>query len=173
MPPVAMYSTTLLLAKLDAFSWLTLPPRYRTAIRCAASKALHEVQHLPALNHSEGGGGLVHDHELGVPHHRLRDRTGLTLTARERSHRLADRPHGRHPEAGKRLGCLAFHLVFVEQLAAQQLAAEKHVLDDVEVVAEGQVLVHRLDAEVRRIACVADVDGLALPEDLTVVRQIV
>src|ERR1700674_2818406 len=34
--------------------------------KAAVAQALHQVQHLPGLIHSEGSGGLVHDHQLGV-----------------------------------------------------------------------------------------------------------
>ena len=49
------------------------------------------------------------------------------------------------------------------------LAAEEHVLDDVEVVGQGQVLVDGLDPERGRVLRDADVDRPALPEDLALV----
>ena len=61
-------------------------------------------------------------------------------------------------------------VVLVEQAAAQALAPEEHVLDDVQIVAQRQVLVDDLDPERRRLARAADADGLALPEDLAGVR---
>src|SRR5690348_5600158 len=44
--------------------------------QAAVTQPHGEVQHLLGLHHTQGGRGLVHDHELGVPHHRLghRDR---------------------------------------------------------------------------------------------------
>ena len=67
--------------------------------------------------------------------------------------------------------CL-LHLLLVEAEVPQGLASEEHVLDDVEVVAEREVLVHGLDPERGRVARRADVDGLALPEDLAGVRRV-
>ena len=50
------------------------------------------------------------------------------------------------------------------------LAAEIHVLDDVEVVAEREVLVDDLDPEPDRVLRARDVDGVALEEDLALVE---
>ena len=44
--------------------------------------------------------------------------------------------------------------------------AEEHVLDDVEVVAQRQVLVDRRDPECLGVARAVQVDRLALPQDL-------
>jgi hypothetical protein len=49
------------------------------------------------------------------------------------------------------------------------LTAQVHVLHDVEVVAEREVLVDDLDAEVRGVLRAVDRDGLALEEDLPAV----
>ena len=48
-------------------------------------------------------------------------------------------------------------------------AAEEHVLHDVEVVAQREVLVHDLDAEVRRLARVVEVHDLAVELHLALV----
>ena len=53
----------------------------------------------------------------------------------------------------------------VEDEAALALPAEEHVLDDVEVVAEREVLVDDLDAEGGGVARAVDVDRLAVEED--------
>ena len=45
----------------------------------------------------------------------------------------------------------------------EQLPAEEHVLHDVQVVAEGQVLVDRLDAEVGGVPGGVEADRVALP----------
>jgi hypothetical protein len=49
------------------------------------------------------------------------------------------------------------------------LASEEHVRDYVEVVAEREVLVDRLDPEPRRVGRAVDLDLAALEEDLPVV----
>ena len=46
------------------------------------------------------------------------------------------------------------------------LAAQVHVLDDVEVVAEREILVDDLDPELRRVLRPVDRDRLAVEEDL-------
>ncbi len=51
-------------------------------------------------------------------------------------------------------------------------APEEHVLDDVEVVAERQVLIHGLDPERGGFAGRPDVNGLPLPRDLTALRGV-
>ena len=57
----------------------------------------------------------------------------------------------------------------VEDLRPVDLAAEKHVLDDVEVVAESEVLVDDLDPEPCSILRPVNVDGRPLEEDLAAV----
>src|ERR1700716_2941526 len=54
------------------------------------AEASDQVEHQLGLHDAKGCCGLVHDHELGVPHHGLGDRDGLALTAREGAHGLAD-----------------------------------------------------------------------------------
>ena len=53
--------------------------------------------------------------------------------------------------------------------APDLLPAEEHVLDDVEVVAQGQVLVDGLDPEGGRVPRALELDGPALPQDLAAV----
>jgi len=49
-------------------------------------------------------------------------------------------------QAGEGLSRGALHSIFVEEDAVELLASEEHVLDDVEIVREGKVLVDGLDA---------------------------
>ena len=56
--------------------------------------------------------------------------------------------------------------------AVELLAAEEHVLDDVEVVGQREVLVDDLDAEVGRVLRAVDRDGLAVEEDLALVDRV-
>ena len=50
------------------------------------------------------------------------------------------------------------------------LAAEVHVLDDVEVVAEREILVDDLDPELGGVLRAVDRDGLAVEADLALVE---
>ena len=135
----------------------------------AVAEAAHQVEHHPGLHHAERRGGLVEEDHLGVPHHRLGDRDRLALATRERRHRLADGAHRGHPQAAQGLRRRPLHGILVEQTAPEPLPAQEHVLDDVEVVGQGEVLVHGLDAETGRVPGVADVDRPTLEEDLPVV----
>ena len=49
---------------------------------------------------------------------------------------------------------------------AERLVSEEHVLDDVQVVAQGEVLIDRRDPERLRIPRAVEVNGLPVPEDL-------
>ena len=53
-----------------------------------------------------------------------------------------------------------------------RLTPEIHVLDDVEVVAERQILVDDLNPELRRVLRAGDVDGMALEQDLAGIRAV-
>ena len=63
------------------------------------------------------------------------------------------------------------HPGLVEDLPAVELAAEVHVLDDVEVVAESEILVDDLDPEPRDVLRPVDGDLFALEEDLAAVGR--
>src|SRR5579862_8007771 len=136
----------------------------------AVAQAHDQVQDGPGLHDAEGGGGLVKQHQLGVPHHRLGHRHRLPLTSGERGHRLADRAHRGHPQRAQGLGGLQLHRVLVEQAAAQLFPAEEHVLDDVQVVGQRQVLVHGLDPQRGGVPGAPDVDRLPIEEDLAMIR---
>ena len=82
---------------------------------------------------------------------------------------MPDRLDRGHPQARQSLCGVTFHGVLVQQSAAQLLAAEKHVLHDVQVVGQREVLVHGLDPQPRRVARGADVDRVTLPQELAVV----
>src|SRR5690348_1359433 len=138
----------------------------------AVPEPLDQIQHLPGLHHPEGGGGLVQQHQLGVPHHRLGHRHRLPLTTRERAHRLPDRAHRGHPQGAQGLARPNLHRVLVEQAAAQSFPAEEHVLDDVQVVGQRQVLVDGLDPQRGGVPGAPDVYRPPLEEDLTMVRLV-
>ena len=50
-----------------------------------------QVEHLAGLRDTEGGGGLVEQHDLGVPQHGLGDGHGLALAAGQAGHASAAR----------------------------------------------------------------------------------
>ena len=107
-------------------------------------------EHHRGLRDAERRGRLVHDHELRVPEHGLGDRHRLALPTRQRGDQLADRPDGRDRQTAQRLGGGLLHAAPRRgRRAASFSRPEEHVLDDVEVVAEREVLVHGLDPERR------------------------
>ena len=162
----------------------TFRPRRSTVMRVAVSKMswrlceirttrepllgepVDELEHLLGLRDAERGGRLVEDDEPRVPHHGARDRDRLALAAGERRDRLADRPDRRHPRATCSVSArLRLHRRLLQPLeAVVRLAAEVHVLDDVEVVAEREILVDDLDPELRRVLRAVDRDRLAVEE---------
>ena len=134
-------------------------------------EAPHQVEHLAGLRDAEGRGRLVEHHDLGVPEHGLGDRHGLALTAGERGDR---HPHRRHrADRQRRQGAprRLLHVGLVEQPGVAPLAAEEHVLDDVQVVAEREVLVDDLDAELAGVGRAVDRHRLAVEQHLARCRS--
>ena len=124
-------------------------------------QAPDELEHLLGLRDAERGGGLVEDDELRVPHHRARDCDRLALSAREGRDRLTDGLDRGDAKALERLRRTLLHRRLLEpEEEVPDLAAQVHVLDDVEVVAEREILVHDLDPELRRVLRAVDVTGL-------------
>ena len=78
---------------------------------------------------AEVGGGLVHDHELGIERGGAGDRYRLLLAAREPPHGCVDRRDAQ-PQTAEQLACLLGHRLLVEQVqaedAARELAAEEN-----------------------------------------------
>src|SRR4029078_10987497 len=64
------------------------------------------------------------------------------------------------------LGGRFLHVVFGQRQVPSPFSPEEHVLDDVEVVAQREVLVDGLDPERGRITRRANPRRLALPQDL-------
>ena len=137
------------------------------------AEPLDEREHLLGLRDAERRGRLVEDDELRVPHHRPGDRDRLALPTRERGHLLADRPDRRDAQRLQRLGGALLHHRLLKHLdEVVRLAPEIHVLDDVEVVAEREVLVDDLDPEVRRVPRAGDVNAVAFEVDLARVDRV-
>ena len=134
---------------------------------------LDELEHLMGLRDAERRGRLVEDHELRVPHHGLGDRDGLPLATREGGDVLAVRPDRGDREAAERLARAALHRRLVEAAEPiHELAPEVHVLDDVQVVAEREILVDDLDAERGGVLRLVDRHVLALEPELAGVRLV-
>ena len=131
----------------------------------------HQLQHLLGLGDPQGRRRLVEDHQLGVPQHRTRDRDRLALTAGQAGDVLADRSDGPHRQAGQDLRGAGLHGGLVEPEALLHLPAEEHVVDDVEVVAQREVLVHHLDTEVVGVGRRRDVRRLPLEEHLARIER--
>ena len=122
-------------------------------------QAPYEIQHLTRLRHPQSGCRLVEDHELRVPHDRLRHRHRLPLPSGQPRNPLADGLQGRDGEIVERRPRSLLHARLVEHdEVVDAFAAEEHVRDDVEVVGEGEILVDDLDAEVGGVARTVDVD---------------
>ena len=109
---------------------------------------------------------FVENHDLGVPHHGARNGHRLPLPSRERRDSLPVRLDRRHGEALQRLPRPPLHDRLVEPLQhVVVLAPEVHVLDDVEVVAQREILVDDLDPQANGVLRAVDVDLLALEQD--------
>jgi hypothetical protein len=109
-------------------------------------QAPYEIEHLAGLRDTEGRCRLVQEEHLSFPHDGAGDGDRLALAAGELGNRLADGADRRHRQRLQRLGRSLLHLRFPQPVdGVVILAAEEHVLDDVEVVAEGEILVDDLD----------------------------
>ena len=129
-------------------------------------KALDEVEDHPGLRHAERGSRLVHDDEPGRLHDGLRDGDGLALPPGQRCHGLADGADRGDVQIGEGLAGRQFHGRLVQEAVPEPLVAEEHVLDDVQVVAQREILVDRRDAEILGVLRPVETYGFALPEDL-------
>src|SRR5439155_18691674 len=128
-----------------------------------------ELEDHRRLCNTEGCGWLVEHDQLRVPHDRLGDGNSLALAPGERGDGLPDRANRGHPQTCQGVRGCPLHAVLVEEHAADPLAPEKHVLNDVEVVGEGKILVDGLDTERGRVLRRPDMDLATLPEHLALV----
>ena len=120
----------------------------RTTPRPWSASRRTRFEHLLGLGDAERGGRLVEDDELGSSTAPPGDRHGLALATGEAGDLLAHRLQRAHGQAGERLARRAApSSASSSTTAGVLLAAEEHVLDDVEVVAQREVLVDDLDAE--------------------------
>ena len=116
-----------------------------------AGQPLDQVEHLRGLRHAQRGGRLVHDDQLGLGQHGLGDRHRLALTAGQRGDGLADRADRRDVQSSSSVLRAAISIASSSSIPRRSGSwPEEHVLDDVQVVAQRQVLVDRRDARVPR-----------------------
>src|SRR6185312_953627 len=130
-----------------------------------------EVEHDPGLGDAQGGRGLVQDDQLGLAQHGPGHRDGLALAAGQRPDRLPDRPDRHHGQVGQRALGLLLHRGLVQHPVPDRLPAQEHVLHDIQVVGQRQVLIHGGDAEGSGVLRGVQLDRLALPEDLALVLR--
>src|SRR5690606_9900943 len=96
----------------------------------------------------------------------------LPLAARQGRDPPPDRAHRADREAGQRRARHLLHRALVQGEAAAPLPAEEEVLDDVEVLAEREVLVDDLDAEAGGLAGTGDPHRAALEAVLPRVERV-
>ena len=138
------------------------------------AKALDELEDLVRLGDAEGGRRLVEEHDLVVPQHGPGDRHGLALAAGQAGDQDPD-ARDLDREAPQDLDGLLLHRDLVEpaqRAARTRLATEVEVADDVEVVAQREVLVDGRDPERRRIGWTRDRDDAALPQERAFVGSV-
>ena len=129
-----------------------------------------QLEHLLRLGDAERRGRFVEDHQLRIPHHRLRDSDRLALAAGQRRDRwrternVATRRRASVPVAARSMSSS------FKQSPGKPFAPEEHVLDDIEIVAQREVLVDDFDAERRRFARTADANRMAVPKDFAGIR---
>ncbi len=122
----------------------------------ALAQAADQLQDLFGLRHPESGRRLVEEHDFRLAQERAGDGDLLALAAGEGAD-LRAQARDRHREVREQIGGLVLHLHLVE-LAGDRprpgrylLPAEKEVGDDVEVVAEREVLVDGRDPQFGRV----------------------
>ena len=123
------------------------------------------------LGDAQRGGRLVEDDHPRLAQQRPRDRHGLALAARERADLGAHAEQRRDRQLGEQLRRALLHRDLVEHAhaargpGASELAPEEEVGDDVEVVAQREVLVHGGDARAVASAGHVDLDRAAVAHE--------
>ena len=131
----------------------------------ALAQPLDEVEHLGGLRDAERRGGLVEDDDLGDRRAAIA-RSRRSGAARRTALRPGCAPTGSWRQLAQQPPGLASPCSTSSSGRPRaQLAAEPQVGDDVEVVAQREVLEHRRDAELLRIGRAADLDRLAVELD--------
>ena len=122
-------------------------------------------------------GRLIHDHQLGIPIDGTRNGNRLTLTAREILDRLLEVREmdlerlQRHLRCSQHVG-LVEHANEAAEIVFLDLAAQKDVGADIEIVGERQVLIDRLDPLLARIDRAREMTLPPFEIDLAFIRLI-
>ena len=146
----------------------------RTTERPRSRSVADQVVHHRRLLHAEGGRRLVEHHDPRAPEHGAADRDRLALTSRQRRHRRAQRGE-RHRQLVEDPPGLEAHPLDSEKPSGDavgrtaQLAPEVQVRHHVEVVAQREVLVHRLDSGSDGVLRGVDAHRDAVDEDRSAV----
>src|SRR6266700_403047 len=132
------------------------------------AEPVDQLDYLPALVHGQGSGRLVEDDDLGVAHDRPADRDGLTLPARQLAHRYVKRAE---PDAQTVEHLLrgAAHLAAASPRPGHpppdDLRPEEHVRHGIEVVAQGEVLIHHRDPKAGRVGRATEMNRRTVEAD--------
>src|SRR5215217_2290283 len=113
-------------------------------------EALAEVEDQGSLLRTHRRERLVKEQHLRVRVDRARHGYGLALPARKSCH-LGVYGGDVHAHVCEVLGGLLFHLAVVEERSDGHLTVQEHVVEDRELVDEGEVLVDGLDAQRARL----------------------
>ena len=137
--------------------------------------ATDQLEHLRSFLHAECRRGLVHDHDVLCERGTARDGHALSLSTRQRLHRLR---HRADPDSQLReiRGAFTQHSRLVEHPqysaqhpAAAQLATQKKILRDRHCRRDRQLLINRFDPRPSRIERFAKVHTRAVQIDLAAV----
>ena len=125
----------------------------------AVAYSFDQVQHLGRLRDAQRGRRFIEHDQLRVEQQRARDGDRLALAPGERGDHIAHVRDARRELVQQRPGP-DLHRDFVEPHRSE-FTPEVDVRDDIEVLAQRQVLEHRRNAQIERRAGVAERDLLA------------
>src|SRR5215210_584447 len=134
-------------------------------------EALDEVEDQGALFCAHRSERLVEEQHLRVRVDGARDGYGLTLPAREPRH-LGVYGRDVYAHVFEILGGLSLHLAVVQEGSYGHLAVQEHVVEDRELVDEGEILVDGLDTQGARLGDGTEVDLVAFDQDPSVVGTV-
>ena len=136
---------------------------------------LDQLQPAPGLGYAQGGERLVEQHQPAAPMDEAGQLDRLPLAARERVDTGAQRGDAAAERAQGR-GGLGLHLALAQPAQARdapgQLAAHEEVGDDVDVRAQGEILVDRLDAGGLGVGRARERDLLSLDRERAAARRL-
>src|SRR5215204_4101597 len=132
-------------------------------------EALDEVQDQGSILRTHRRERLVKEQHLRVRVDRARHGYGLALPARKSCH-LGVYGGDVHAHVCEVLRGLLFHLAVVEERSDGHLAVQEHVVENRELVDEGEILVDGLDAQGARLGDGSEVDLFSFKQDPALVR---